>query len=410
MYCIVQCSGQWQSLETGYTGTVSSVHFISSDIGFYPGGNAIYKTIDGGRNWMRYVIEDGNTYELRSIHFPSPMVGYVVGETVYKTTNAGLSWDSLYTLSNRNEGDLSVVKFVRFADPVHGMIGLIGSPLYTQDGGSKWAMTGSTFESPTWNYDVSILDGGVAIIGGWNPNGAGDFGMIAKSTDNGETWVGISDNQLFFESMQIRSVFFHNAMRGWVAGSRISVGRPYSSMRVMFTTDGGETWDSPNMMFPATVNCIRFANELVGFIGDEDGMIYSTVDGGVTWIPENAETFGRAVKDICIVNGSVVYVTGESGFMLKRSIVANVDKKSEDQELSIFPNPSSGRVNFTSSVENGDPYDCLIEIMDSFGRVAYTNFKIAKLLTLDLSSLPKGMYFVRVRTGHNVQIIALSLI
>ena len=55
---------------------MTSVSFTSPDTGFIPAGNSIYKTVDGGRNWTRYVIEDGNTYELKSIHFPTPCLLY----------------------------------------------------------------------------------------------------------------------------------------------------------------------------------------------------------------------------------------------------------------------------------------------------------------------------------------------
>jgi len=409
VYHVSDCAGQWQALQTGYGGTVTSVSFTSPDTGFIPAGNSIYKTVDGGGNWTRYAIEDGNTYELKSIHFPTPEVGYVAGETIYKTTNSGATWDSLHTLSDRNKGDLSVVKFIRFADELQGVIGLFGTPLYSQDGGSQWEMTGPVFETPSWNSDISFLGGGVAVIGGWNPSFAGDFGMVSRSTNNGETWSGIPDEQLYFESMQIHTVFFHDALHGWAGGSRMGSGRPYSKWRVMFTTNGGETWQSPSKILPKTVNCIQFANTQVGFVGDEDGGIYSTVDGGVSWSLENVETNGRAIEDICIVANSV-YVVGASGLMLKSTIVTDVNEIPERSVFRIYPNPSLGRVHVVGSANHSDAHDGVVEVIDSFGRLVYSESMRYTAFTLDLGSLAKGMYFVRIRSGGHQRTMYLALI
>jgi len=181
-------------------------------------------------------------------------------------------------------------------------------------------------------------------------------------------------------------------------------------MRVMFTTDSGETWHAPNMVFPATVNCIRFANERVGFAGDQTGAIYSTTDGGVTWTTENAETNGRGIKDICIVNGSVVYVAGESGLMLKRTIVTDVDESREGSVFSLYPNPSTGRVHVVGSANHSDAHDCDVEVIDSFGRLIYSDSMRSTTFTLDLGSLAKGTYFVRIRSGGHQRTMQLSLI
>ncbi len=92
--------------------------------------------------------------------------------------------------------------------------------------------------------------------------------------DGGATWInqdpGIGD---FF-----RDVFFIDAQRGWIADS-------YNS-QVLRATGGGNTWEPFGIGLPMYVESIYFLDANTGWLagGDNDhGRILYTTDGGITW-------------------------------------------------------------------------------------------------------------------------------
>jgi hypothetical protein len=72
---------------------LSSVYFTDANTGYVVGesslGGIIYKTINGGTDWISQTSGTGSP--LYSIHFPSMDTGYIVGGngTILKTSNGG---------------------------------------------------------------------------------------------------------------------------------------------------------------------------------------------------------------------------------------------------------------------------------------------------------------------------------
>lgn len=73
-----------------------------------------------------------------------------------------------------------------------------------------------------------------------------------------------------------------------------------------------------------------------------------------------------------------------------------VDEITEQNTVTIYPNPSTGQVSFDGVVENN-----LVEVMDITGRLIFSHTSYSNNPTIDLSNLDKGMYLYRITDEQN---------
>lgn len=173
--------------DSGLAKTVYDMTFVDADTGYFcdSGGN-IWKTTDGGYNWV--ITEDigGSLYR---VIFPDYQTGYALpykDEQILKTTDGGSTWTP-YTITE--------IK--------------------------------SEFQ------DMEIVEGGALIVAGYDATTSGaSIGYILRSTDGGETWTTVFYDKLSYESLRFYSVEF-NGLVGYASGN-------YGV--ILKTEDGGETW------------------------------------------------------------------------------------------------------------------------------------------------------------------------
>ena len=141
---------------------VRSIHFVTTAKGFVVGGNDILMTSDGGASWMRYPLGPADEV-VYDVEFPSDLVGYAVGNVVYKTTDGGISWRNLHAPIETGDGYWSV----HFANERCGVI-QGRSVLYTRDGGDTWLAPHNILtELPTVIRTMAFQSDSVGYIGGY---------------------------------------------------------------------------------------------------------------------------------------------------------------------------------------------------------------------------------------------------
>jgi len=277
----------WQRVSSPIHDGLHDVFFLNDSLGWaytYGTGSVIH-TCDGGQRWHIQAQLDSLYFE--HIQFTDKNNGWICGEygTVYKTTDGGRSWmdvspdvpgrilHNAHVSEGNQEGWQVLYYNMHFFDEDKGFV--TGMKMnrkekkreilffMTDDGGKYWSPVKQPPEEMLfWTVFVNRQEG--FTTGG---------GSIFRSTDGGRTWVSVYTGK----KDQLRGLFFLNEKMGWACGF---------SGRVIRTTDGGQNWEEVQVT-QNRLRSIAFLDEKVGFaVGDhnaEDGVLYRSDDGGLTW-------------------------------------------------------------------------------------------------------------------------------
>ncbi|MFI5164343.1 MAG: T9SS type A sorting domain-containing protein, partial [Bacteroidia bacterium] len=141
--------------------------------------------------------------------------------------------------------------------------------------------------------------------------------------------------------------------------------------------------------FPSGCNTNQY---IIQGIGTTDGLI-EYVTGDDPW------SYLVCVKD----STSTLFVSGYNSAMGCNLIVNGTTEINFENNFNISPNPSTGIFTINSS----DPSTSLrvtdVEVYDVFGREVYQSKNPPiQSRTLDLSSYPKGIYFLRIKENEKM--------
>lgn len=171
------------SWDTSFAnGTLRDIQFLDTQTGWICGdGGSLYKSTNGGLSWVNPPLL--TTANLLSLHFINVNTGWTVseqGRRIFRTTNAGLNWDTVAVLPGMSTDFLYSVHFV---NPLTGWTGGSNSLLYkTTNGGFNWYQQSVPVPLFVWNF--CFLNDTV----GWATGG--NQGIIIHTT-NGGTYLGI---------------------------------------------------------------------------------------------------------------------------------------------------------------------------------------------------------------------------
>lgn len=225
------------------------------------------------------------TRPIYDIQFPDPLIGFFVGNDVYKSIDGGKTWNQLNAQPTYYEG----YQYASFPNVLNGwVVGYDGSIIRTNDGGKNWMKlqfspkllkTGKPFQ-------IRFLDQYTGFI-------ICDSGLL-KSSDGGTTWAKVCS------TLAGSALFFIDEQNGWIA----------EKDGILRTTDGiNFTKTIVGKRFPS----IFFLNKLDGFALDNSGTVFETNDGGVTWRLKHKVDVGEFAQDIQFFDKDNGYVSGTDG-------------------------------------------------------------------------------------------------
>jgi photosystem II stability/assembly factor-like uncharacterized protein len=307
----------WKAgLSASYPGvSFNDVQYLNATTAWTVGSKGtVLKSTDAGATWTGAAIDTLGT--LTSVYFRTTTDGYIGSSSrkLYKTTNGGSTWTRI--LLNDFLADTgAVVRAVYFADASKGWIltslnSANGRILRTTDGGATWTQDLVVAANNMIDMDFSGPDRGVAV---------GKSTATLYYTKNGTTWTVAPTPTLTgatYTRSDIRGVTMVDSLLGYAVGWGSLVGAQASIQ--LKTTNGGESWthmvqDNANRMYDNLYG-VHFKNAANGLCvgGASRGSIAArTVDSGKTWTPIDLPS-GVTLNNIA-GQGDAVTVTGSSG-------------------------------------------------------------------------------------------------
>lgn len=187
----------------------------------------------------------------------------------------------------------------------------------------------------------------------------------------------------------------------------------------------GNTLPAAQVITPATfdenvegelvkiMNCTFAASGT--FTGNASGNNYTVTSNSQTFVlrilPSNTSIVGTPIPTVAVdITGiasqfcNTPTVGCTSGYQLlartisdiTTSAPAGINEQSINNQLSVYPNPSSTKINFV--IANGSTVKSAV-LTDALGKVVYTSDKNTN--SIDVSSFPNGIYYLMVETNKN---------
>jgi len=379
----------WIRQDTRITDeTLWDISFSDNNTGFITGEyGTLLKTVNGGTNW---ILTDFNV-DLSAIGKADSQIWYIASfGKILKTTNTGLTWDTLYV-------ELPSITRLDFINANTGFgVCKYGTFFKTTNGGQSWIIDNTHWSFQSWSLD--FIDENTGFAGG---------NITRKTTNGGTNWEAINFGQYYYSS----DIQFVNHNTGFIATNPSLVESSNSSTgTILKTTNGGLNWQ-PKQIGGGSVLDINFVNERIGFalIGYQlnGGDIYKTTDGGENWVRSIASN-NDYLTTICFPDSLTGYIVGFSGIIMKTTNggispvgiePVSIEIPNSFSLLQNYPNPFNPVTHLEFGISKLGFVS--LKVYDMLGKEVRTlvnenKFVGRYVVEFDGSNLSSGIYFYRL--------------
>jgi hypothetical protein len=392
------CADYFEFQVTGTTNTLKSITFVNQSTGICVGNNStILHTSNGGVNWSNIDVSS-STVNYNCAAFANSSTAFVVSDDheLLKTTNSGLNW-TISSLGN------SQLKFIYFLNSSTGFITGENTALFkTTNGGESWVDI--SLGIPETIVKIFFYD---ETHGYFLTRQYLDSGSVYKTTNGGINWQRQNN---FYSGYTGQRALFDCKM---LNRDTVYISLGYYQTGIMRSTNGGNDWQYiynqfQTIIYPGSLYELFFIdrNTLVAMNGPTDGapcyLIKSTNAGFNFTHPSAIRLSGYMYDGFFFSNSNSAYFCGESGRIVKLySYLTNIGEETQatiiPDNFIIAPNPAGNTLNikFLNETDNAAS-DYSLKIFDASGREVKSFFVSNNQTRINISSLPMGVYFIRV--------------
>jgi photosystem II stability/assembly factor-like uncharacterized protein len=382
-FSISMSNAQWVKTNGPKAPNYSTMSFAKSGSNIFAAtaGKGMFLTTDNGNNWT--AINNGltDTFVSSIVLSGSNIFIGTYNNGVFLSTNNGNSWIAVNSgLTYKDVNALVINGSNIFAGTMPG-----GVFLSTNNGGS-WTSVNNGFPylTPTRSLAVS----GSKIFAGTYLKG------MYLSTNNGSSWTEINNG--------LSSSITVNAIA--ISGSYIFAGTEGNGLYL--STNNGSSWSSLTNLSSIFVNSIVCSGKNI-FVGNVDGTgVSMSSNYGSTWTDANTGFSTTPIIYTLAILGSDIYAGLDDGTVWKRPLsemgVGINDLESVNSNFKLYPNPNNGK--FRIEFDNKQINKVSLKINNLLGErifeISDFNPKISN--DIDISNLPKGVYFVKINDGVRI--------
>jgi len=390
----------------------NAIDACDSNIAVMAVDSILYKTVDAGNSWEKIsypssVNETGTDVSvIDSSHF---WVSTDAGR-ILSTSDGGINWSVQFYDTTKTQ----FMDYVKMFDINNGVaIGdAVGNNpflfLTTADGGKNWVSANYNNFQGLWSENLWRSISFVSTKIGYF-NGTYNLQLpkqLLKTTDNGKSWTNMNYNNYGF------LIKFYNEKLGFVISTQ---GLPGFNFAFNRTKDGGNNWET---LYPPSNDFQNYPSDLEFVPGNPSELwfansvnLYFSTDTGRTWTAQKIYNGNLNGSEIVftdnnhawlLCDGGKVFYTSNNGGIITAVSPAVSNTPSEYLLKQNYPNPFNPSTTISFSIPKTS--FVTIKVYDVLGREVTTLVNEEKSpgnysVNFNASNLPSGVYLYRIQAG-----------
>lgn len=289
----------WVPVASGVDVDLYDVHFPSPDVGYAVGDqHTILRTADRGATWTPQGFR--RFRKLWAVRALTDTRAWAVGDegTIVLTTTGGPTWESATTDTLHTFYGLSLVGLPENPISIQYSlaVGALGTARSTEVLGRSWRIPvnlppAGGLSRPNL-YGVDVRGGTVGVI-------VGERAIYYRTADG--AWIGSGRAETLY------GVHLVDETTGWAVGTNGTI---------LKTSDAGASWTAQASGTTATLYDVHFVDRLRGWVVGAGGTILATRDGGTTWQPQESGV-SADLRGVWFTGADEGWVVGGGGVILR---------------------------------------------------------------------------------------------